>query len=606
MCTKNNNLASIASDLSSAISYSCGSTASEDQASARTVLSGYCDQDNLPSFPKPATPVEFYITDIPEFTYLAPCAASAVSYAVNTMAYYNCPSDAPLLASCACSKNQNSLVVSQIINTSARSSCSGHTADVSSAQAFFKAYCALNSGTSSFPSAADPPGDMTYYIMDLPEYSSLAPCAYRALSYAVQYQTYYFCPEGPKALASCACFKDGVASDISSIVRSSVKYGCGGVATDDITSALSVFDFYCSAAKAQVTPAGITNSVEQTYASRTGGSNEGGGGGGGSGGGPQETGASDGGVNGGSGSSQNDKNGKNTKSTSGPGVGVIAGVVVGVIAVLAIVVGVVIFVVRKKKQQALAQQEIPDHPPPPANGMPDFYNGKQELAGNPITAPMPPPSPSPSTLKVAAIPGRVDNVSPISAHASAFTPPPHKAELHGQGAPYPPMPNGAELHGQTSPYHTMPNSAELQGQTSPYPSMPNSAELYAQGAMYPPPNRPELQGQGSPHFPPQNRPELQGQGSPHFPPPNRPELQGQGSPHFPPPRPEFTGYYNPQQQGQMQQMQGYQQGYVSPQNLHSPGVQGQQPPIELSPMSWHSGPVPGLHEMDGNARGQAR
>ncbi len=63
------------------------------------------------------------------------------------------------MASCACNKNQNSLKVSQIINTSAKYSCSGHTADISSAQAMFAAYCAMNSGTTKLPVPSNPPGD---------------------------------------------------------------------------------------------------------------------------------------------------------------------------------------------------------------------------------------------------------------------------------------------------------------------------------------------------------------------------------------------------------------------------------------------------------------
>jgi hypothetical protein len=102
------------------------------------------------------------------------------------MSYDKCPTNAPALASCACKKNQNSLVVSQIINSEAKSSCSGHSVDVSSAQAMFAAYCAMNDGTTKFPVPSKPPGDMTYYITDLPGYSSLAPCAASGLNYAVQ------------------------------------------------------------------------------------------------------------------------------------------------------------------------------------------------------------------------------------------------------------------------------------------------------------------------------------------------------------------------------------------------------------------------------------
>ncbi len=105
-----------------------------------------------------------------------------------------------------CRKQQNSLAISQSINSDIRTECS-LTADLSSAQAFFSAYCNLNNGTSDFPIPSSPPGDMTYYITDMPQYSSMAPCARSALSRAAQNSD--ACPRiGPQALASCACLKE--------------------------------------------------------------------------------------------------------------------------------------------------------------------------------------------------------------------------------------------------------------------------------------------------------------------------------------------------------------------------------------------------------------
>lgn len=46
-----------------------------------------------------------------------------------------------------------------MINKSVKYSCSGHTADITSAQAMFAAYCAMNNGTTSFPKPSNPPGD---------------------------------------------------------------------------------------------------------------------------------------------------------------------------------------------------------------------------------------------------------------------------------------------------------------------------------------------------------------------------------------------------------------------------------------------------------------
>ncbi|KAK3381464.1 hypothetical protein B0H63DRAFT_205877 [Podospora didyma] len=596
VCTKNRNLASIASAISSSVSYSCGSQAVDDQASASTVLSAYCNQDRVIAFPTPVTPVDVYVTDVPEYQNLAPCAASALYYAVGHMTYSACPTDATALATCACLKNQNSASINSMIASTAKSSCSGMAADVTSAQAMFAAYCNLNNGTSNFPQPTNPPGDMSYYITDLPAYTSLAPCAAYGVSYAVQGQTYYLCPKGSQELASCACFKDGMTGRILSSVTASVKYSCGSTATDDISSAVAVYNLYCSAAGAKVTAQGVTASVSQTRqtptggtgpksTSKGGGTGSGAGTGGGSNGGGSSGGSGNNNVNGDSDASTNgsglsDPANKNT----GPNIGLVAGGAIGGVVALA-AIGILIFFLVKKsqKRKAAAHQVLPDTSTPDNGG----YDGKHELASDsiaaPLAGPLPPPSPSPSTLKVG--PHRGDNVSPVSAHASVYSPPPNKAELSGAAPPppmpnelqaqgvYPPTPNSAELYGQQRPaYPPAPNSAELYGQQRPpYSPAPNSAELYGgqqQRPMYPPsPNTAELYAQGG-QFP-------QGQGSP-YPPPNRPELMG--------------GYYQPQKP-QVQEFPGY--------NSYQ-GQQPQQQPVELQPVSWQSGPVPGvhIHEMD--------
>ncbi|KAJ4293857.1 hypothetical protein N0V88_005371 [Collariella sp. IMI 366227] len=460
VCTKNKNFGSISSKVSASIAYSCGSTASEDQASAATVLSAYCNPDSTFTFATP-TAVSTHITEIPEFSYMAPCAQSALYYAIGTMSS-RCPTQLPALASCACFKNQNSLVVSQVINTSAKSSCSGHMEDVSSAQAMFAAYCLMNNGTTSFPVPTNPPGDreVTYYITDLPQYSSLAPCAANALSYVINYQTNYMCAEGPQALASCVCIKEGMSNDVLKVLTSSVKSSCESTATEDISSAVAVFDYYCSAAQAKVTAAGVSASIEQTYpASRapggpqeTGGSNGGGNGGTGNGNGNGNS-DSNGGSNGGTGGSTS---GDSSSSKKGPSTPLIVGAVVGVVGGLALLGAIIFFIIKTRWQAELPSDSVA----------------------------VPPPSPSPSTLKTAAAaavsPARTDTVSPASTHPAAFTPPPNQAELSGQSALYPPR---AELG----------TGAAVAG--SPPPPSPGTSELYGQGV--PNVNRPELAGQGA-------------------------------------------------------------------------------------------------------------
>ena len=173
----------------------------------------------------------------------------------------DCPAGPSALASCACSKNQNSLAASESINSQVIASCgSTHTEDITSAQAVFAGYCGLNQGTSNFPAPSALPGSLTYYITDLPQYSSLDPCAGTAVSSAILSQTYQYCGTAPDALASCVCVKDQNILSISSLLSSQVSEQCGSTADSDQSSAINVLSYYCSAAKGQVHPTGITNS----------------------------------------------------------------------------------------------------------------------------------------------------------------------------------------------------------------------------------------------------------------------------------------------------------------------------------------------------------
>jgi len=260
-CTKDSNAGAVQSMISSSASYSCGSTATEDFASASKVFYQYCNQGEPVTAAAGPTLVSQYITDLAAFSYLAPCAAHAVSYAVQYMTYSLCPGDASALNSCACTKNQNSYAVSQSINSNVKYSCgTTHTADMSSAQAVFAGYCGMGAGVTSFAVASQLPGTMTYYITDMPDYSALARCAQRALSYGVQYQTYDMCPTDPAALASCACAKDQNSQEFAKSITSNVKYSCDSTATEDIASAMAVFDSYCSAAQGLITATGVTAS----------------------------------------------------------------------------------------------------------------------------------------------------------------------------------------------------------------------------------------------------------------------------------------------------------------------------------------------------------
>jgi hypothetical protein len=170
-CTQDQKSAQIASTISSQVLNTCSSTASDDVHSASAVFSVYCNQgENSAPFPPITNGVTQYISDLPAYTDLGPCAGDALSNVLAELTELRCPPAASALVSCACLKNQNSLLVSENINTQVLNSCaSTHTQDVSSAQAVFAGYCGLNNGTSSFPTISQLPGSLTYYITAMTE-----------------------------------------------------------------------------------------------------------------------------------------------------------------------------------------------------------------------------------------------------------------------------------------------------------------------------------------------------------------------------------------------------------------------------------------------------
>jgi len=118
----------------------------------------------------------------------------------------------------------------------------------------------MGAGSTVFASPSYLPGAVSYYITDMAEYSSLAPCAQSAVSEEVLSQTADACPTAPLDLVSCICVKDRNSQSVSSRLASSVSYSCSSTASADVSSALGVLDYYCSAGKGLVTPKGITAS----------------------------------------------------------------------------------------------------------------------------------------------------------------------------------------------------------------------------------------------------------------------------------------------------------------------------------------------------------
>lgn len=82
VCNKDGVPADVTKGIAASITYSCGSTASDDLSSAMLLYSGYCNQASIGKFPEPSTPVSLHITDLSAIQGLAPCASHAVSKAV--------------------------------------------------------------------------------------------------------------------------------------------------------------------------------------------------------------------------------------------------------------------------------------------------------------------------------------------------------------------------------------------------------------------------------------------------------------------------------------------------------------------------------------------
>ncbi|KAK2612502.1 hypothetical protein QQS21_001440 [Conoideocrella luteorostrata] len=407
-------------------------------------MAKYCDPDKTITFATPtANVVNAYITELSQMSYLPPCARSGLSYAVMGDMSSKCPKDASLYAPCVCNSDR-AKAVSETLSKSVRSSCSNDE-DVTAAQGFFNQYCAMNSGTTSFAGPQQPPGDMTYYITALPQYKSLRACAQSAMSYAILAQTEYQCGTGPQALASCACLKSGMRGKVSSTLTSQVKGYCSSTATDDVTSAISVWEYYCSAAENKVV-AKVSESISEAKPAATAvpsrsrpGSSL-----------PSETG---GGGGGGGTSNKNDPN--NDGSGGGTNkVAVIAASVLGAIVAIALAVGLFFFFRRRNRRKQRGEQLNAN------SGGGYDANGSAKYASPSVVTSMP----ELSTPSHSPRPELQGNATSLPSEL-----PPHqgwaRSELQGNGM------QGQHLWPNQSPYEAMaPNSGS---QVSPQSTIPN-------------------------------------------------------------------------------------------------------------------------------------
>ncbi|TQV94392.1 hypothetical protein V2A60_002578 [Cordyceps javanica] len=446
ICTNTAELAKMTASIVSAVSSRCGTRADDDQSSAARLVDKYCHPDRAVTFATPtANIIPGVMSDVAAISSLPPCVQSGLSAAVNAAAYDGCPTVANMWAPCACSKKNIVDQINSSLGPEVRKSCS-NADDMTLASSFYTQFCAMNQGTTSFGPMPGPPGDMTYYITALPQFSSLRPCAQSGIIQAVMSQSSYLCAPGPQALASCVCLKPGILGKASQSLTGSVKYNCDNTALADVSSAADVLDYYCQAAQKKVV-ATVSQSISETKATGPGQATRPTSNGSGSAA-PKETGAagSDSGGGGGGG---------------GGGLGkgaIIAIAVLGALVVVGLIAFVAIFVRRRnRKAKAKAAAEAADAAA--AAGQSPFPQ-QSELATNSPSSEMDAKSPyaPPSMSEVAATPTPYQQQQQHHPHAELSGTP--QMQMHQAVSPSElSSPRSEHAHGQSNPYNPTQNWA---------------------------------------------------------------------------------------------------------------------------------------------------
>ncbi|RBQ73415.1 hypothetical protein FVER53590_04259 [Fusarium verticillioides] len=369
-CICSTRMDEVASSISTDIEYSCGSSATEDLSSVSKLMKKYCNQEEHITFFSPTKNiVEAYITDLPELAYLPPCAQSGLSYAVVNIGSSRCPEAAELNAPCVCSKKDVVKDITSTLKSAVKYSCSNN-GDVTSAQNFYSEFCQMNDGTTSFAPPKGPPGDMSYYITAMPHFKSLDKCAQSGIASAVMEQSSWLCGDGPQELASCICIKSGMSKMISSSLTERVKDYCDSTHIANVTSAIDVFRYYCSAAESLVV-ATVSQSIFQSYPTASSGAGPGRTV-------PGMTGSASATVISSSSTAKESEPGHENKEDdeSNTSIAPIAGGVAGAVVVAALGAGLFLCIRRKRQRQAKGE-ELSNN----ADGPPE-YNGHPELMGN--------------------------------------------------------------------------------------------------------------------------------------------------------------------------------------------------------------------------------
>ncbi|KAM0276007.1 hypothetical protein ACHAQH_007177 [Verticillium albo-atrum] len=329
ICSQSDVSTQIAQNVSQAVQSRCGQNATDDLWSASEVMRKFCSPGETVTLPTPTTNiVTQFVTDVEKMSFLPPCVFSGISWVVMYSASAHCPSSANLYAPCVCGKSDVVDLVRSNLTSRILDRCDNRE-DLKLAEEVYSEYCAMNNGTTSFAPIPSPPGDMTYHITALSQYSSLPECAKEAVSSAVIDQTSLNCAVGPQALASCVCIKEGMLQKVYESMTARAGLNCGFTNKDPVYSAIDVLNYYCSAAEDKVVAA-VTDTATQPYPT-----------------------ASQGGGSGADGASQTGASGSNGEqdgSGSAASPGIIAGAVVGGVVGVAVIIGAIFWFVRRKRR----------------------------------------------------------------------------------------------------------------------------------------------------------------------------------------------------------------------------------------------------------------
>ncbi|KAF9766611.1 hypothetical protein IL306_000962 [Fusarium sp. DS 682] len=262
-------------------------------------------------------------------------------------------------------------------------------------------------------------------------------------------QSSWICGDGPQELASCICIKSGMSKIISSSLTEQVKDFCDSTHIANVTSAIDVFRYYCSAAESLVV-ATVSQSIFQSYPTAgsrpVSGATV-----------PEMTGSVAATATSGTDTAEESNTGHGNKEhqESKTSIAPIAGGVAGVVIVVVLGAGLFLLIRRKRQHQTKGEElsnnadgppEYTGHPelmgnsayikghtaPPVVSELPSTSSLKPELAGGQGIVELP-PNHAPTAELQAHLAKATSGHSTQSGYASPVSPAPAYSGPHGMG-----------------------------------------------------------------------------------------------------------------------------------------------------------------------------